>query len=382
MRTAEGLADLAKIVDGVGPELSAIVSGTSPDDRRVTDFVALAHQLNLSVHPYTVRADQLPKYVESLDELHQLLLIDAQVDGVFTDFPDLTAEFIRENRIGTTRLQGLEPVVLWQGTPPGRIAAKGEERDMSNEKSNKVEGKWVTRLGDVSRPTMTLYPAPAATNTGTCVLVCPGGGYHILAWDLEGTEVCQWLNSIGVSAALLKYRVPRADKEVPVEPLQDAQRALSLLRSRAVEWQIKPDRIGILGFSAGGHLSARVSTQYESRAYEAVDNIDQISSRPDFTLLIYPAYLFDKDKDELINPELPVNSQTPPMFLTMALDDPIDSENILRMSTALKRAKVANEVHLYPTGGHGYGLRRNQHEATGWPQRATEWMRSRGLLDR
>lgn len=382
MRTAEGLAGLAQTVDAVGPDVGAIVTGAGPDSCTITDFVANAHMVKLAVHPYTVRADELPKCVNSLDDLHRLLFVEAQVDGVFTDFPDLTAAYIVENRISLTRLRGLEPISLWPGTPPGKIAAKGEERDTSTENSNKVQGRWVIRLGDVSQPSVTIYPAPASLNTGACVLVCPGGGYQILAWDLEGIEVCQWLNSIGVTAALLKYRVPRIDKEIPIEPLQDAQRALSLVRSRAAQWQIKPNRIGILGFSAGGHLGARVSTRFESRSYEAIDEIDQVSCRPDFSLLIYPAYLFDKNSTELISADLPVTSQTPPMFLTMTMDDPIDAENILRMSTALKRAKVSSEVHLYPTGGHGYGLRRNQHQATLWPQRAAEWMKSCGLFEK
>jgi glycerophosphoryl diester phosphodiesterase len=376
----DGFAALAKIVDAVGPELGAIVSGTSPQDRKATEFVAMAHRHNLQVHPFTIRADDLPKWAASLEDLHRLLFVEAQVDGVFTDFPNLAIEFLSNNRIATTRLKGLTPIPLWPSTPPGQVAAKGEERDTSTEKSNKVEGQWVIRLGDVSKPTVTFYPAPQDQNTGACVVVCPGGGYNILAWDLEGTEVCQWLNSIGVSAALLKYRVPRIDKSVPIEPLQDAQRALSLVRSKANEWQLKPDRIGILGFSAGGHLSARASTGYQKRSYDEVDEIDKVSCRPDFALLIYPAYLFDKTKDDLINPDLPVDSETPPMFLTMAMDDPIDAENILRMSTALKRAKVPNEVHLYPTGGHGYGLRRNRHEATSWPVPAASWMKAMGLL--
>lgn len=378
--SANQIEEFAQIVDGIGPGLNAVINGSSPANRQVTDLVSLAHQHQLDVHAYTVRADELPAYALTLDDLHRLLFIEAKVDGLFTDFPDLTSQFLESQRIATTKLSAMMSINLWPATPPGKIAAKGVERDTSDEKSRQVEGQWVTRLGDVSQPTLTLYPAPPQANTGTCVMVCPGGGYNILAWNLEGTEVCQWLNSIGVSAALLKYRVPRVGKDVPIEPLQDAQRALSILRSRASEWHIRPDRIGVLGFSAGGHLSARVSTRYDQRAYEAIDDIDQTSSRPDFALLIYPAYLFDKNREELIQPDLPVNPQTPPMFLTMAMDDPIDPENVLRMSTALKRAKVANEVHLYPTGGHGYGLRKNQHAATSWPQQAERWMQSRGLL--
>lgn len=378
MRTAEGLEQLAKVVDAVGPELGAIFNIES-GKAAPSPFTELAHQRNLKVHPYTVRADAVPAPFESLKALHEKLLVEAGVDGVFTDFPDKTCKFIEENRIWLTRLRPSQVINLWPSTPPGKIAAKGDERDTSNADSRKVEGKWVTRIGDVSNPVLTLYPA-AASNNGTIVLVCPGGGYNILAYDLEGTEVCQWLNSIGVHAALLKYRVPRVDKEIPIEPLQDAQRAISILRARAAEFGIKSDRIGILGFSAGGHLAAKTSTNYEQRSYPSIDQVDQVSCRPDFGLLIYPAYLFEKNKEALVSADLPVNSKTPPMFLTMALDDPIDSENVIRMSTALKQSNVSCELHLFPSGGHGYGLRPNQHEATRWPNHATLWMKNLGLL--
>ncbi len=276
----------------------------------------------------------------------------------------------------------MEPIKLWPSTPPGRIAAKGEERDTSDEKSNKVAGKPVIRIGDVSQPTLTIYkPADDKPNSGAAVLVCPGGGYNILAWDLEGTEVCQWFNSIGVTAALLKYRVPKpAGESRPIEPLQDAQRAMSILRSRATDLAIDPKRVGVLGFSAGGHLSARLSTNYSQRVYEAVDAADSLSCRPDFAMLIYPAYLFEKGSQAGLSADLPIDAQTPPMFLTMALDDPIDAENVLRLSLALKQVKVPVELHLYPSGGHGYGLRRTQNSSTTWSDRATEWLNGQGWL--
>ncbi len=271
----------------------------------------------------------------------------------------------------------LEPMPVWPATPPGRMAATGEEGDTSHEKSNKVAGLPVIRLGNVSTPTLTIYKPTAEKNSGTAVLVCPGGGYNILAYDLEGTEVCKWLNSIGVTAGLLKYRVPKAEKDPrPIEALQDAQRAMSVLRSQSAELNVDEKRIGVLGFSAGGHLSTRLCTNYESRAYETIDELDRISCRPDFAVLVYPAYLIHEDAAR----ELPVDAQTPPMFLTMAADDPIDADNVLQLSLSLKHAKVPVELHLYPTGGHGYGLRRTQANCTHWPDRAEEWMHSRGLL--
>lgn len=232
---------------------------------------------------------------------------------------------------------------------------------------------------------MTVYSPPADKNTGTAVMVCPGGGYSILAYDLEGSEVCQWLNSIGVTGILLKYRVPRGKEQdsprSPLGPLMDAQRAMSLVRSHAEDWKINPERIGVLGFSAGGNLAARLSTNYQSRSYTAVDGADQISCRPDFSVLVYPAYFYSEG-DALLSDALPVDAKTPPMFLTMAFDDRVGPENILRMAIALKRSEVPAEVHLYPTGGHGYGLRRTEQAATSWPDRCSAWMRANGWLDR
>ncbi len=271
----------------------------------------------------------------------------------------------------------MEAMKLWPDMPPGRIGAKGEERDTTNEKGNKVAGRSVIRLGDVSSPTLTIYRPAAEKNCGTAVLICPGGGYNILAWDLEGTEVCEWLNSIGVTAGLLKYRVPKAENDPrPIEALQDAQRAMSLLRSKADELAIDTKRIGVLGFSAGGHLSARLSTNSAARSYKTIDAIDEVSCRPDFAVLVYPAYLIHKDAAS----ELPVTGETPPTFLTMAADDPVDADNVLKYSLELKRAKVPVELHLYPKGGHGYGLRRTEMPCTHWPDRATEWMRAQGWV--
>ncbi len=271
----------------------------------------------------------------------------------------------------------LPAIALWPATPPGRVAAKGEEKDTTDAKGGKVAGKSVIRLGNVSSPTLTIYKPAADNNSGTAVLVCPGGGYNILAMDLEGTEVCDWLNSIGVTAGLLKYRVPKSEGDPrPIEALQDAQRAMSLLRGRAEELGLDVKRIGVLGFSAGGHLSARLSTNYAKRAYESIDDKDQVACKPDFAVLVYPAYLIHKEAEQ----ELPVDAQTPPMFLTMAADDPVDADNVLKFSLALKHAKVPVELHLYPRGGHGFGLRRTKAACTEWPDRAAEWMHVQGWI--
>ena len=274
-----------------------------------------------------------------------------------------------------------QPIKLWPGKPPGDKAELPPEQDTSGPKSGKVADKPVIRLGNVSDPTITFYPAPKDKNTGAAVLICPGGGYSILAYDLEGTEICEWLNTIGVNAVLVKYRVPkRPGTEKHAPPLQDVQRAFGLVRSKAAEWGIDAKRVGILGFSAGGHLSAVASNNYEQRTYDKVDVADELSCRPDFSILIYPAYLTVKEQGDKVAPELPITSKTPPTFLAMTEDDGIRVESALFYYLALKNAKVPAEMHLYPTGGHGYGLRPSQHRVTSWPQRVEEWMSTAGLL--
>lgn len=276
------------------------------------------------------------------------------------------------------------PIPLWPGTPPGEKGGLGPEKDTTKPTDGLVAGKPVIRLGPVSNPAMTLYRAPAAPNTGATVVVFPGGGYTILAMDLEGTEVCEWLNSLGVNCALVKYRVPvRAGLPRYGPPLQDAQRAVGIVRHRAAEWGLDPKRIGVLGFSAGGHLVAALSTNFDRRTYDAVDEADKVSCRPDFTLLIYPAYLTAKsDQGPTLAPELKVTANTPPSFLIQAEDDSVGVENSLVYYAALRTARVPAEAHLFPIGGHGYGLRSTQKPITGWPRFAEPWLRSLGVLSK
>ena len=275
-----------------------------------------------------------------------------------------------------------EPIALWPGKPPGDTAELPPEADTTKPTDNQVAGRPLIRLGNVSTPTITFFPASADKANGTAVLVCPGGGYNILAWDLEGTEVCDWLNSIGVHAVLLKYRVPRRPGREPhAAPVQDAQRALSLIRQRAEEWKINPERLGILGFSAGAHCAAVAGTSFDARTYGPIDAADDLSCRPDFSILIYPGYLVPKDSTDLkLSPELKVTAQTPPAFLVMTQDDPVRVESVYAYALALKGAKVPCEVHVYPNGGHGYGLRPGPGTVTTWPAHAEDWMRNRGLL--
>ena len=276
-----------------------------------------------------------------------------------------------------------EPLLLWPHGAPGEKGDIGVEHDTTKPGDGLVAGKTVIRLGNISVPTITLYRPDRDADTGAAVIVCPGGGYGILAMDLEGTEVCQWLNSIGVNAVLLKYRVPaRAGGERHAAPLQDAQRALGLVRSHATEWRLDPRRIGIMGFSAGGHLSAVASTRFAARTYDPVDAADQVSCRPDFTLLIYPAYLVRPDTEPALAPELTVTSNTPPTFLFQAEDDGVHVECSLYYYLALKQAKVPAEMHLFPTGGHGYGLRGMEAAPAAWPRLAADWLRRQGVLQK
>jgi acetyl esterase/lipase len=274
-------------------------------------------------------------------------------------------------------------IELWPGVAPGEEGVVGEERDLTKASDGLVAGKYVIRLGNVSKPTISIYRPAKEDDTGAAVVVCPGGGYSILALDLEGTEVCEWLNSVGVTGVLLKYRVPkRASLEKHAAALQDAQRAIGLVRSQAKDLGIDPRRIGVLGFSAGGHLAAAASSNYEIRTYPTVDQADTVSCRPDFAVLIYPAYLTVKEEGDRIAPDLKISTNTPPTFIAMSQDDPVRVETALFYTLALKNAHVPVELHIYPTGGHGYGLRPSTNLVTTWPKRATEWMRSRGILER
>lgn len=228
----------------------------------------------------------------------------------------------------------------------------------------------VTRLTDVTDPTLTIFTPAANHSNGSSILICPGGGYQILAIDLEGYEIAHWLTKMGYTAFVLEYRVPNKRKGA----LQDVQRALRIIRAHAQQWNLNPAKTGILGFSAGGSLAARISTEYNQNWYHPVDEADSLSSRPDFALLIYPAYL-DLGKGGTLTPELKVNEQTPPMFIFQTADDPY-GHSALVMTNALRVAKVPAELHIYPTGGHGYGLRKGNPAAEKWPPLASAWLKS------
>ena len=272
-------------------------------------------------------------------------------------------------------------VNLWPGPTPRDIGIPGQEKSRIHQSPIVGPTKLVT---NVTQPTVTVYRAPDESNTGTAVLICPGGGYWNLYWENEGEEVAAWLNSIGVTGIILKYRVPRRSGEPPAEPplgpQLDAQRAVSLVRSRAAEWHINPARIGVVGFSAGGHLALATATGFTQRTYERIDSVDDVSCRPDFAILCYSGYLKPKEKDE-ISPGLRIPPNTPPVLLAHASDDktsPPDHSAIMYL--ALQRAGVPAELHIFASGNHGFGVRQNGKLPASWTQLCMNWLRSFDLL--
>jgi acetyl esterase/lipase len=278
-------------------------------------------------------------------------------------------------RLAPDRQEASSPLVvdLWPGKPPG-------DPDGIEEKSTPGE-KGPKRVDGVAKPTIAVYKPAKDKDTGAAIVVAPGGGYRMLAFEHEGTMVAEWLTSIGVTCVLLKYRVPQrpGDGENKL-PLQDAQRALSLTRARSAQWGIDPARIGILGFSAGGHLAANASTNYDRRAYEPQDEADKAGCRPDFAVLVYPGGVLDRQDKEKLSPQIRITKETPPSLLVVANDDKGSAPGTIRLFMALREAGVSSELHVYATGGHGFGMRKSDQPWGTWPQRCEEWMRARGLF--
>ena len=319
---------------------------------------------------------------------------------------------LRAQTTGWRPSPGHTQLPIWPGAvPDAQPVARPETAEMAE---GLIAGKSGEFVVNVSQPTMTVY-SPTAKNTGVAVVVFPGGGYLTLAIDLEGTEVCDWLTPKGITCVLLKYRVPDDNGypkpasypksgPYPESPmaLEDAQRTIGLVRFHAAEWHIDPHKVGVLGFSAGGHLSAAISTHFAKRLYPAVDAADKESCRPDFAVSIYPGHLSisaaewdakqgarkfmvphlpNADKDLGINPGIPVTSHTPPTFLLQAENDHVDNVNdSLAYYIALKKGGVPVEMHLYAQGGHAFGLRRTELPITEWPQLVERWLGTIGVI--
>ncbi len=283
-------------------------------------------------------------------------------------------------------LNAAEPFAVlnvWPGTPPGDTKTLPPEADQTKAADKLIAGRRIIKLGNVATPQLAVYRPAKDRDIGAAVIICPGGGFNILAYDLEGTEVAAWLNSLGVTGIVLKYRVPARDPQKRwLAPVQDAERALSLVRSKAVAWGLDPQRIGILGFSAGGTTAAYASLAVGRRHYSEIDAVDQVSCRANFALLIYTGGFVERGQT-VMNPEVLVPQDTPPMFLVHAFDDGVPVQNTLLLAAELKKAGGSAEVHVYDSGGHGYGLRHvAEFPVTTWPKRAEEWLARRGLLQR
>jgi acetyl esterase/lipase len=269
---------------------------------------------------------------------------------------------------------------LWPAAAPGAPANPPPESDITAAHDSLIAGRNLIRLTNVSKPTLTYYEAQVP-NSGAAVVVFPGGAYHVLAIDLEGTEVCDWLVTIHVNCILVKYRVPDSGPlPKSTAALQDAQRALGLVRQHAAEWHIDPHKVGVLGFSAGAHLSAALSTHFDKRLYKPLDPADEIFCRPDFAVIVYPGYLSLAEMNFAFNPEIHVTASTPPSFIVQTEDDPVYVENSTLYFLALKNAKVPAELHVYAEGGHGYGLRPSNLPVTHWPSLVQTWFHTIKML--
>lgn len=295
-----------------------------------------------------------------------------------------------------------EPVVelLWpDGTPnaPAKIT--------DDEVVDRAQAIRDRHVSNVHRPSVTVYRAPTDKSTGAAVVICPGGGYGILAIDKEGHDVARWFNTFGVTGIVLKYRLPRPKGHVygHMAPLADAQRAMRLTRARAAAWHIDPKRVGIMGFSAGGHVASTVATHFDLGKPDAADSIDQQSCRPDFQILVYPVVSFSNalvhvgSRNNLLGTspdpavvaffanEKHVSPQTPPTFLMHTDDDPVSAENSVSFYLSLRAAKVPGELHVYAKGGHGYGIRTDWQgikdpPVSTWPERCRSWLGAIGML--
>lgn len=285
--------------------------------------------------------------------------------------------------VSISRIQGAEAdtvLDLWTESPPGEPLEVGPEQDFTKPTDRLIAGRRIIKLGNVKTPQIHVYRPKNVPANGSAVVICPGGGWSILAWDLEGTEVAEWLNSLGVTGIVLKYRVPTRTRDPRwLAPVQDAQRALRLTRHHAASWGLDENRVGVLGFSAGGHTAAMASLLDEPK-YEGSDRADQKSHRPDFAVLVYPGGLVTRDNTALL-PEVEVTPGTPPTFFAHAYDDGVRVENSLLLALAMKQADVPYDLHVYSEGGHGYGLRETEQPVTSWHRACQEWLQVNGWLD-
>jgi len=264
----------------------------------------------------------------------------------------------------TTFSQNNNLIYLWPGKVPGELKEKQPPVIAASNNDN------ILRFSEVTNPALEVFLPDQANKNGSAVIVCPGGGYQILAYDLEGTEIAAWLNKLGVTAFVLQYRIP--DKKEGA--LQDVQRAIRIVRDNSKKWNIDPNKIGVMGFSAGGSLSARASTLFNIKTYSPADITDSLSCKPSFTMLIYPAYL-DQGPNLTLTPELKLSNEVSPVFIFQTEDDPYGNSALV-FAAALRNSKLSVELHMLAAGGHGYGLRSGKVAAETWPFLAEKWLKN------
>lgn len=281
-------------------------------------------------------------------------------------------------------------IEVWKGKVPGSIKNPNYKQI--------VDSVYYIKLRNISKPTIEVYPASADNNSGTAIVVCPGGGYYGVSFLSEGVEIAKWLNQLGITAVVLHYRLPNdvIMENKSIAPLQDGQEAIRIVRRNAKKWGIDPHKIGIMGFSAGGHLASTVSTHFNEKVYSPIDST---SARPDFSLLIYPVISMDSaithagSRENLLGKhplpemvkhfsnELQVNGETPPAFMVHSIDDgAVPVQNSIGYAMAMQKYHVPCELHIYQSGGHGYGLGRSKNTESSWPEACRKWLESRGLL--
>ena len=273
-----------------------------------------------------------------------------------------------------------EELTVWpDGLPADAKPLSNERISASKAMTNELQ------IGYVQTPTLTVFPAANENATGCSVVICPGGGYNILAWPKEGVEVAEWFNSIGVTAFVLKYRVPRRDLDrIHWEPMQDVQRSIRLVRSGAEKWGVDPERIGVLGFSAGGHLAVMAGLQSETESYPHVDEVDKVSCRPNFICPTYAAYLGDDYRDDVaeLGELVKINEKTPPTFMAVTWDDRMRGAQAALMFAELRKNNVPAELHIFAKGGHRYGMREVEHPVADWNKDLAAWLESMELLQK
>lgn len=273
---------------------------------------------------------------------------------------------------GNTGLDNPQDVMTRQIWPKSALAANAS---VETERPEPDRGDSVIRISNITDPTIMIFRPEQSQSKTPAVIICPGGGYSYLALNKEGTKIAKWFNSIGITAIVLKYRVPNLREDA----FKDIQRAMRVIRSNADQWKIDPDKIGCIGFSAGAHLCARLSGDFDNKSYKSVDEKDALSARPDFSILMYPAYLVDSRNN--LSREIKVSSKNPPAFIVQTQDDSVRVENSLYYYAALQKAKVSSELHLFPSGGHGYAMEAGDATVSIWPQLCEKWLRQNGFIE-